>query len=45
MWKLIVEPATTGAFDDVWVKLGAELSGYYSLAPDQALRLSAKPRP
>jgi hypothetical protein len=36
-WKLDIQPAPTGAIDDVWIKLGDELSGYFSFVPDQAL--------
>ena len=36
-WKLEVKRAATGALDDVWIKPGDELSGYFSLAPGQAL--------
>jgi hypothetical protein len=36
-WKLEIKRAATGALDDVWVKAGDQLSGYFSLAPDQAL--------
>jgi len=40
-WKLQVKRAPTGALDDVWVKVGDELSGYFSLAPVQALDVEA----
>jgi hypothetical protein len=40
-WKLQVKRAPTGALDDVWVKVGDELSGYFSLAPAQALVVQA----
>lgn len=33
--SLALQP--TGALDDVWVKLGDEFSGYFTLAPAQAL--------
>jgi hypothetical protein len=36
-WKLIIKQAPSGALDDVWVKQGDELSGYFSLVPAQAL--------
>ena len=36
-WKLRIKRAPTGAMDDVWVKAGDELSGYFSPAPNQAL--------
>jgi hypothetical protein len=36
-WKLDVQPAATGAMDDVWVRLGEELPGYFSLDPERAL--------
>jgi hypothetical protein len=36
-WMLDVRQAPTGAIDDVWIKLGDQLSGYVSLVPDQAL--------
>lgn len=35
-WKLDVHKAPTGAIDDVWVKLEAPLSGYFSLDPERA---------
>ncbi len=38
-WKLQVRRAATGALDDVWIKAGDELSGYFSLAPGQALHV------
>ncbi len=40
MWKFIVEPATRGTLDDVWIKAGPELPGYFSLVPDQALSVT-----
>ncbi len=36
-WKLIIEPAPVGVVDDVWVRTGDELSGFFSLVPEQAL--------
>lgn len=36
-WKLVIRPAPTGVMDDVYVSQGAELSGYFSLVPSQAL--------
>jgi hypothetical protein len=36
-WKLRINRAPTGVIDDVWVKPGNELSGYFSLAPAQGL--------
>jgi len=36
-WKIQINRAPVGAIDDVWVKQGDELSGYFSLVPDQAL--------
>jgi hypothetical protein len=36
-WKIEVRRASTGALDDVWVKPGDELSGYFSLVPGEAL--------
>jgi len=36
-WKMDIRQAATGAMDDVWIKLGAQLNGYFSLIPDQAL--------
>lgn len=38
-WKMRIDKAPTGALDDVWVKTGKELSGHFSLAPSQALRI------
>jgi hypothetical protein len=40
-WKLEIERAPTGALDDVWLKAGDALSGYFSLAPAQALEVTA----
>ena len=40
-WKLQIKRASTGALDDVWVKGGNELSGYFSLVPAQALKVEA----
>jgi hypothetical protein len=37
--KLEVQRAPTGALDDVWIKAGDELSGYFSLSPAQALNV------
>jgi len=36
-WRLDIRPAETGVLDDVWVKPGPELSGFFSPLPDQAL--------
>ena len=36
-WRLHVRSAPTGAMDDVWIKAGEELNGYFSLSPAQAL--------
>ena len=38
-WKMRIDKAPTGALDDVWVKLGRGLNGYFSLSPGQALRV------
>jgi hypothetical protein len=38
-WKIKIDKAPSGALDDVWVRVGEELSGYFSLAPGQALRV------
>jgi len=38
-WKLVIQRAKVGVVDDVWVMPGDELSGYFSLVPEQALRL------
>ena len=40
-WKLRVKRAPTGVLDDVWIKAGEELGGYFSLTPEQALRVEA----
>jgi len=37
VWKLVPEPAEIGVTDDVWVKPGDELSGWFSLDPQAAL--------
>ena len=39
-WKLIIEKAPVGVIDDVYIKQGDELSGYFSLAPEQALSVT-----
>lgn len=36
-WKIQVDRAPIGAIDDVWIKAGEELSGYFSLVPGHAL--------
>ncbi len=35
-WKIQIDRAPIGVVDDVWIKAGDELSGYFSLDPDQA---------
>ncbi len=40
-WKLDIRRAPTGAIDDVWVRLGEELPGYFSLDPEQALDVAS----
>ena len=40
-WKIQINRAPVGAIDDVWVTPGDELSGYFSLIPDQALGVAA----
>ncbi len=37
LWKIVITPAATGIMDDVYVKPGPELPGYFSLVPEQAL--------
>ncbi len=37
MWKLVISEAETGVVDDVWVDLGDEIPGWFSLDPAQAL--------
>ena len=39
-WKLVIEKAEVGVIDDVWVTSGDGLSGYFSLVPEQALRVT-----
>ena len=39
-WKLAIEKAPTGVVDDVWVRPREGLTGYVSLVPTQALRVS-----
>ena len=39
-WKLVIRPADIGVVDDVWIKPGGELTGYFSLVPDQALSVA-----
>lgn len=36
-WKLVVTDAATGIIDDVWIKPGPELSGYFCIDPAAAL--------
>jgi len=36
-WKIEIQRASTGALDDVWIKAGDELGGYFSLVPGEAL--------
>lgn len=36
-WRLVVRKADVGVIDDVWVSTGEGLSGYFSLAPEEAL--------
>ena len=36
-WKIRISRAPTGALDDAWIKAGDELSGFFSLSPDQAM--------
>lgn len=38
-WKMQIKRAPAGALDDVWIKAGRELGGYFSLDPSQALRV------
>jgi hypothetical protein len=38
-WAVKIESAATGALDDVWLKPGPPLGGWFSLAPDRALRV------
>ena len=38
-WKMQIGKAASGVLDDVWINPGKELSGYFSLAPGQALRV------
>ena len=40
-WKLTIEEADVGVVDDVWIMPGEELSGYFSLVPEQALSVTA----
>ncbi len=37
LWKIVVARADTGIVDDVFLKAGPELPGYFSLVPAQAL--------
>lgn len=39
-WKLAIEKAPTGVLDDVWVRPREGLTGYVSLVPTQALRVT-----
>jgi hypothetical protein len=41
IWKLIIKEAPTGALDDVYIIQGKQLSGYFSIAPKQALRVAS----
>jgi hypothetical protein len=40
-WKLVIKPAPTGVVDDVYVQVSDELSGYFSIAPEQALSVGS----
>ncbi|MEN6547198.1 MAG: hypothetical protein ABFE07_14270 [Armatimonadia bacterium] len=37
VWKLVPEAAQSGITDDLWIKQGEELSGWFSLDPQAAL--------
>jgi hypothetical protein len=39
-WTVRIEPAASGALDDVWLDPGEVLSGWFSLVPDQALHVA-----
>ena len=39
IWKVVVAPAATGAFDDAYLEPGPELDGCFSLSGDQVLRV------
>jgi len=39
-WKIRVARAATGVLDDVWIKAGEELGGYFCVVPGQALRVA-----
>ena len=41
-WMMQVKRAPTGAMDDVWVKTGEELSGYFSLVPGETLTIEGE---
>lgn len=38
-WKVVLKRAPVGVMDDVWLQVGADLSGFFSLAPAQALQV------
>ncbi len=40
IWKLVIQKAATGAIDDVYVLQGDQLSGYFSIDPDQTLSVA-----
>lgn len=42
-WKLVVSEAPTGVIDDVYIKPGPELSGFFAIAPVQALSVRHTP--
>ncbi|MBT5607885.1 MAG: DUF4838 domain-containing protein [Lentisphaerae bacterium] len=44
-WKIAIAPAPTGVVDDVWVQVGDELPGWFSLVPEQALSVAPVARP
>jgi hypothetical protein len=39
-WKLTIEKAPVGVIDDVYIQQGDELTGYFSLSPEQALSVT-----
>lgn len=41
VWKLVPRAAETGVLDDIWIKPGDELPGFFSFSPDQVLSVRA----
>ncbi len=42
VWKLVISPAEVGVIDDVWIDLSDDLSGWFSLDPENALAVKVE---